>query len=179
MKNKMCNTFAVFGIAILLSISTAYCQGNAVENIKDTVGIQFKIIADEYYKQIKQINRKQNELSERSHRVMSDEKFPVPTEATGKVLNIKGEPIENAEITITKEASDILLGKGKTDENGNFHISLNQSNYRGLTIEVLKNTYGRMALSGIYGGIVDYEIRLGRDINEFFFTRIVKRKKTE
>jgi len=157
--------------AILFLAINSPCEANQNNN-PYSVDIMNEI-ADEYYKQIKQLK----ESRERHHSAMRDEKFPVPTEATGKILNRKGEPIQNAEITITTESSDILLGKGRTDESGNFHISLNHSNYRRLTIEVLKNQYGRFALTGILRGIVDYEVRLDRDIDESFLQKLLNEKK--
>lgn len=47
MKNKICNTFVVLEIVVLLSISAAYCQENAVENNKDEAGIQSRIISND------------------------------------------------------------------------------------------------------------------------------------
>jgi hypothetical protein len=168
--------YLIIAIISFLAINSP-CEANQDNNTHS--GDFMKEIANEYYKQIQQINEKRIELNELDRKALSNEKAPVPTEATGKVLNIQGEAVENAEITISTEESDISLGKGKTDENGNFHIRLSQSDYRGLAIKVLKNSYRRTAFTGIYGGIVDYEVRLGREINESFLQELLNEKESK
>lgn len=148
-----------------LAVFELGAQNQEPDPLSDAV---LKRVASLYYSQVGMADTERQELGERSHRSMWAETMPTPSFADGHVSDRSGIRIEGAEVTIETESTDEVLGEGTTDVDGYFKISLKHQSYRGLTLVVTKPGYVRWAQTGIYGGIVGYQSRLDREIDESF-----------
>ena len=114
-----------------------------------------------------------SDLGKRDKKAVWDESFAVPSIATGIVVNKRGQPIAEAEVVIEAEAAREVLGRGRTNDKGHFHIPLSRDSYRGLDLEVNAKAYLRWAQGGIYGGLVDFRVEMDRVINQDFADEVL------
>jgi hypothetical protein len=104
---------------------------------------------------------------------MGNEYFPVPANATGTVVNRRGNPVPNARVIVKMENQDKELGGGRTDEKGRFNMALKTASYHGLDLTVEADGYARWAMGSVYGGIVDYKVQLDRPVDEKLVTSLL------
>ncbi|MAE59863.1 MAG: hypothetical protein CMJ49_00750 [Planctomycetaceae bacterium] len=130
-------------------------------------------VAAAYYSQMEQIDvgRQQQEAQDGQ----SDEPGPAPppSSATGRVVDRRGMGIGGADVLIESEVADPGLGQGKTDEDGRFDVPLEHTAYRGLDVIVTREGYERSAYGSIYGGMVDFELKLDRKIDGTYLRSVV------
>jgi len=99
--------------------------------------------------------------------------------ATGTIVDRQGRTIPGARVVIEREASDEVIGEGTTDATGRFQITLFTQSYKGLTLTVTKDGFTRWAMGGLYGGIVDYRVRLDREVDDQFLKSLTGEKNKE
>jgi hypothetical protein len=129
-------------------------------------------VAKSYYARVREYEKREKLVLDRSATAMGDRSFESPAVATGVVRDRSDQPVANARIVVAKEgSSDDVLGEAHTDANGCFNIHLKSVAYRGLTLTVTAEGFDRWA-RGIYGGLVDYPVRLDRMIDDAYFAAI-------
>jgi hypothetical protein len=126
-------------------------------------------VAKAYYAQVQQAAKAEKKAQERDANAMRSETPPTPKMATGLVVDRQGRTISGARIVIEREASDEVLGEGTTDAAGRFEVTLSTQSYKGLTLTATKDGFARWAMGGLYGGIVNFRVRLDRQIDEGFW----------
>ena len=136
-------------------------------------------LAEKYYKSVDEILLAEKAESERDRKAMGDKTIPVPSTATGVVRARFGGPVAGAEITITPEVGEGVLGSGKTHAEGRFKINLLAADYRGVTLEVKAKGFVRWAFGGIYGGIVGHLAVLDREIDDDRLAAVLAEKDPE
>jgi hypothetical protein len=170
----------MLGVFFVTQIGVTGCKKEASDQKENTSPDSvLRRVASAYYGQVKKADARQQELDARTTRSMWAKSMPTPPSADGHVFDRKGVPIVGADVVVEGETTDDLLGQGTTDEKGYFKISLKHVSYRGLDLIIMKNGYTRWARGGIYGGIVDYQVLLDREIDKSYLNSIVAQKSPE
>ena len=129
--------------------------------------------AKSYYAPLREHQKHKKEASDRSNDAIWAKSLKPPAVATGLVRDKFDQPVPNAEIVVAKEeSSNDILGKANTDAMGRFSIPLKNGAYRGLAFTVTAKGFDRWAIAGIYGGLVDYPVRLDHPIDDAYFAAI-------
>jgi hypothetical protein len=130
-------------------------------------------VAEAYYAQVQRAAEAAKKAEERNSGAMRSETPPTPKKATGLVVDRQGRTIPGARVVIEREASDEVLGEGTTNATGGFEVTLSTQSYKGLTLTVTKDGFTRWAMDGLYGGIVDYRVRLDREVDDQFLKSLI------
>lgn len=133
-------------------------------------------VAKEYYARLAEFEALEKPSRERDHLAMRDKTLKVPTVATGIVLDLWGRPVPGAEVALMHEEHEEELAGGRTDAEGRFKVDIGTDSYRGLTIRVRADGFAEAALGGIYGGLVDYPVRMARKIDDKSLDKIAAEK---
>ncbi len=104
---------------------------------------------------------------------------PKPKKAIGMVVDRQGRAIPGARVMIERESTNDVLGNGTTSATGQFQITLSTQSYKGLSLTITKEGFTRWAMGGLYGGIVDYRIRLDREVTDAFLKSLIDEKDKE
>jgi hypothetical protein len=136
-------------------------------------------LAEKYYDAVNDFLLAEKAESDRDTKAIWDKTIPVPATATGTVRSRFGGPVAEAEVAITPEEGEGVLGTGKTDAQGKFKINLSRDNYRGLAIEVKAKGFVRFGQSGLYGGLVGFMVVLDREIDDDRLAAVAAEKDPE
>ncbi|MBN2581711.1 MAG: carboxypeptidase regulatory-like domain-containing protein [Planctomycetes bacterium] len=170
--------YAVTTVVVLLAITCVDCHPNGSIGSATTrqalTSTVCEAVAVEYYAAAEDFLRRESVTMDRSGKAMwSPESVTNPEVATGRVEDCWGRPVAGVKVVIDTEETEIRMGEGTTDAAGRFRIRLNSTKYRGLGVEVLAEGYDRYAISGVYGGIVDYPVQLNRAVGKASLERLV------
>ena len=161
------------GMAVALVAGSLFSGPAAATAAEAPVDAAIEAAAKSYYARVREHEKREKAALDRGTEAMGDESFKPPAVATGLVRDRFDEPVPNAKIVVAKEASsDQALGEASTDATGRFRIPLKSNAYRGLTLTVTAKGFDRWACGGIYGGLVDYPVRLDRVVGDACFAAI-------
>jgi hypothetical protein len=166
---------------VIVAVGCCGCNGNhggdraalgqtAVLTAQET----YESVAAEYYGAAERFLWQESQVHARGNEAMWSREAPNhPNVATGCVEDRWGRPVAGARLVVETESDGIRLGNGVTDSQGRFSVPLKTVAYRGLSLEVQARGFDRWAVSGIYGGLVNYPVRLNRVVDEGFLKRLV------
>jgi hypothetical protein len=98
-----------------------------------------------------------------------------PATATGRVLDVHGQPVARAAIEVSITAQDyksLTIGAGTTDADGRFALDLSTTSYGDLGLGVEAPGFKNWGWAGFPEGIVDEEIVLSRVIDRTFLEHL-------
>ena len=163
--------FIIFiSLLIIQSLMTDVMADNIGQN-KDVSESPIEHFASEYYRIVEIKKNKSIEYGTQSERT---KKKTMPKSVNGRVIDRKGHPVAGVRVVVEKGSGGRKLGRGVTDENGYFNIKLKKTSYKGLSLTITKKKYARWAVSGFYGGIVNYAVQIDREIDKSYLKAITE-----
>jgi hypothetical protein len=163
----------------LLALATSGCLRDETRN-GSSLWPAFQKVATEYYAASDDFLARERSQSDRDVAAMwRHAPRHNPVEATGRVADRWGRPTAGVRVEVAREEEEKPLGTGVTDEQGRFCIQLGTNRYRGLCLHVEAKGYEVCRSGGIYGGLVDYPIRLSATVDAKYMESLVAERDPE